>query len=268
MVDTLSNGDSTDKLFELLNQLSENNEEQVEDIAETLEQYVDGQDPDFTSIACCDSRVRQMELWKNYVVGTEFTYGVIGNHVNSVSYWGETVPAGSIDYIPEHTDSPTGVVVIGHTGCGAVTATYETIKAVVEDGENSINKPQEIIEHEGEDGFSLREYTEETKGIDTDIALIIESGLGADYEKLDEGLGREEKINRLVEYNVDNQVEFLLENTDYEETEVIGAVYDMDGSYGEPGRLYLTNSNGEKDIEALREKFRDYSHVEIDRLNS
>lgn len=268
MVESLTTGENTDQLFELVNELSEKNDEHVEELAETLEQYKDGQDPEFTSIACCDSRVLQMDMWKNYMVGSEFTHGIIGNHANSVSYWNNMVPAGSVDYIPEHTDTGTGVVVIGHTGCGAVTATYETMKAVVEDDENSVEDPVDILEKEGKKGFSFREYTEETEGIDTDIALLMEAGLDQSYQDLENGLSSSEEINRLVEYNVDNQVEFLLENTDYKETEIFGAVYDMDGTYGEPGRLYLTNFNGEKDTDVLKEEFGEYANIVVERLDS
>lgn len=266
MTQIQSTRDGAETLFQLFNQLSENNDEHVEKLGEELRKHLHGQDPEFTTVSCCDSRVLQGDLWENHDLGTEFTHGVIGNHVNTISLGGEVVPAGSVDYIPEHSETHTGIVIIGHTGCGAVTATYQAMKKAVNE-DNNVDKPTEIIDaQENSQEFALENYTGETSGISADIFLLMKTGLAQDYENLDsQHLEEKEVINRLVEYNVDNQVEFLKERAEYSDTEVFGAVYDMDGTYGEPGKLYLTNFNGLKNPEELRNRFDDYPSIEVDR---
>ncbi len=269
MTKSYSNIDDAEKLFEFFNQLYKNNDKHVEKLSKELENHLDGQDPELTTVTCCDSRVLQGDIWENHGIGREFAHEVIGNHVNTVSLNGEIVTSGSIDYIPEHSDTPTGIVIIGHTGCGAVTATYKTMNKILED-ENSVQAPTDILtRHEEEGEFSIEDYTSETEGITTDIYLLLESGIDTAYEEImSEDLTEQEEINRLVEYNVDNQVKFLLENSHYSDTDVLGAVYDMDGTYGDPGRLYLTNLNAETDIRKLKEQLSRYQDIEISRQDS
>ncbi len=258
---------SEKQVFEVLNELSEKNDEHVEEFSDKLKQHLDGQDPEVTTILCSDSRVIQGKICGNEVLGREFSHERIGNRTNSLTLEGEVVPSGSIDYIPEHSDTPTGVLVIGHTGCGAVTATYDTIQSALKSEE--VEEPEEIIELYEKGEIDLEDYTGETKGITTDIYLLMKAGLDSSYKELmDEDLEDKEMINRLVEYNVDNQVEFLKEHTDYEDTEILGAVYDMEGVYGENGGLYLVNYDGRSEIDELEQLFSDYSFVDVDRQDS
>lgn len=151
--------------------------------------------------------------------------------MNDMSYWGEVVSHGSIDYIPHHTNTETYVGVIGHTGCGLIGAARDTIENVLEDRGNRIDNASEILQE-----VDIRDYNQESEGINTHIALVLDSGLGDDYDRLkQEGFSGQDLYDRLVQANVDNQVE-LLQDEDYDNTYIFGAVYDMTGSLGKKGR--------------------------------
>jgi carbonic anhydrase len=246
--------------LDFLNSIFEGNSEHVEEIAEEIENHQDGQDPKTTTVACSDSRVMQHKMWKNDVLGQEFTQGVIGNHVNTYTSEGEEAVAGSVDYIPEHSETETVVAVIGHTGCGAVTATYETLEMIDED--IGLSNAEDLSEAD------LAEYNGETTGINTDIKLLMESGLIGDYREVSGTGTDQEEISKLVERNVDNQIEFLLEQTDYDDTVFAGLVYDMDGSYGgEKGQLYLVNFGGATEVQNLEREVEAYDSIDVERLN-
>jgi carbonic anhydrase len=68
-------------------------------------------------------------------------------------------------------------------------------------------------------------------------------------------------VNRLVEYNVDRQVEFLLDSEDVpDRVDVVGAIYDFQDVYGgRRGEVHVINVDGEPDVGVLREM-----HPEID----
>ena len=78
----------------------------------------------------------------------------------------------------------------------------------------------------------------------------------------------DEAVNYLVERNVDNQIDFLIEETDYEDTVFVGLVYDMEGQYsGDNGQLYMTNFGGSTDLEALEKEFQVYENINVERLS-
>jgi len=252
--------DSESNTFDFLNEVFKGNCEHAEEIAEEIEKHQEGQDPRITTIACSDSRVKQQEMWKNDLLGQEFTKGVIGNHVNVYTSKGDEVVSGSVDYIPEHSTTETVVAVIGHTGCGAVTATYETLAEIESD--KGLEQALNLSESE------LNSYNGETKGINSDIKLLMSSGLVKDYRKIKGTSTKQEEINKLVEKNVDNQVRFLKQNTNYEDTAFVGLVYDMEGGYNqEKGRLYLVNFEGKTSLEKLEDFAKDHSEISAARLN-
>lgn len=246
--------------LDFLNEIFSGNLEHTEEMAEKLEAHQHGQDPRVTTVACSDSRVMQQEMWKNTSLGQEFTVGVIGNHVNTYTTQGNQTIMGSVDYIPEHSETETVVAVIGHTGCGAVTATYDTLNQLKQDKGNSLPNAEDLTERE------LKEYNGETQGINTDIKLIIDSGLIHDFEQVSGD--RKQKINKLVERNVDNQVEMLLDQGVSEKTVVLGLVYDMEGAYGgEKGKLYLVNFEGATSTENLEKEVSGYDSITVNRIN-
>jgi len=189
----------------------------------------DAQRPDAVTVCCSDSRVLQDHVWGNDEPGRLFTCGNIGNRVVQRTAAGEAV-AGDVLYPIEHTGTDT-VVVMGHTGCGAVTATYD----------------------------ALTDGAVEPAGIDHCLELLA-SHLEPGVEALPSDADRGEAIDRLVEYNVDRQVEFLVESDDVPETtDVFGVVYDFRDVYsGRRGEVHVVNVDGETDAETLRD-----AHPEI-----
>jgi carbonic anhydrase len=183
----------------------------------------EAQHPDAVTVCCSDSRVLQDHMWGNDRPGQVFTCSNIGNRVVQRTDEGETV-SGDVLYPIAHTGTDTAIVV-GHTGCGAVTATYDALT----------------------DGVSDAPGIEHCIGI---LKPMLESGVDA----LPEDLDRETAINHLVEYNVDRQVEFLRDSTDVpDDVTLLGAVYDFQDVYdGKRGEVHVVNVDGETEVDGLR----------------
>ncbi|USZ68203.1 IcfA [Halorussus salilacus] len=210
--------------------LLEGNADHASEFESRFDDLQDAQHPDAVTVCCSDSRVLQDHMWGNDQPGRVFTCGNIGNRVVQPTDSGEAV-SGDVLYPVEHTGTDT-VVVVGHTGCGAVTATYDALTAP--------------------DGVS------EPPGIEHCIGLL-KPHLEAGVESLPAGLDRAEAVNRLVEYNVDRQVEFLVESDEVpQEVDVCGVVYDFQDAYsGRRGEVHVVNVDGETDVEALRAEYPD-----------
>jgi carbonic anhydrase len=205
------------------------NEAHVDEYRSRFDGVQDGQHPDAVTVCCSDSRVLQDRMWGNEEPGHLFTAGNIGNRV--VQRAGDQVVSGDVLYPLAHAGTDTAIVV-GHTGCGAVTATYD----------------------------ALTDGVDEPPGIEHCLDLLrphLEPGV----ESLPEGLGRAAAINHLVEYNVDRQVDFLRGSDDVDpEVDIVGAVYDFQDVYTDRrGEVHVINVNGDRDPEQLRE-----SHPETD----
>jgi carbonic anhydrase len=157
-----------------------------------------------------------------------FTCSNIGNRVCQPTDTGDAV-SGDVLYPVEHTGTET-VVVVGHTGCGAVTATYDALTGDVS----------------------------EPPGIEHCISILAPM-LADGVEALPDGLDRSTAINHLVEYNVDRQVEFIRESDEVPPSlDVYGVVYDFQDAYdGRRGELHVINVDGERDIDALRDQHPD-----------
>jgi carbonic anhydrase len=206
------------------------NAEHVEEFESRFEDVQDSQHPAAVTVSCSDSRVLENHMWGNDEPGRLFTCANIGNRVVQRTLADEVV-SGDVLYPVAHTGTEL-VVVVGHTGCGAVTATYDRLT----------------------DGGS------EPPGIEYCIGLLkprLESGV----EALPDDVDRAEAVNRLVEYNVDRQVEFLLDSEDVpDRVDVVGAVYDFQDVYdGRRGEVHVINVDGETDPGVLRE-----AHPEVD----
>lgn len=205
--------------------LLESNFDHAEKFSERFDEVQDGQSPDFVTVCCSDSRVLQDHMWGNEHPGEVFTCSNIGNRVFQDTDEGEAV-SGDVLYPVAHTGTET-IVVVGHTGCGAVTATYRDLTGGVE----------------------------EPEGIRHCIDLLKER-LEQGVEELPEGLEDSEAVNHLVEYNVDRQVEFLRDSDEVpEDVDVVGAVYDFQDVYsGKRGQVHLINVNGENRVERLKKE--------------
>lgn len=199
----------------------------------------DGQEPVAVSMCCADSRVSQEGMFAVTEPGWLFTPSTIGNHVWDY-HEGERVVSGSVLYPLVETGTEIGIVV-GHTGCGAITAALESVRG------DTKKLPPGMANSIGA------------------LEPVIESGLSD--ERVDP-TGDGNLVNQLVEYNVDRQVDFLIESPDVQDTvTVYGFVYDFQGVYGEvPGRVYLVNANGEIDESILEDRLPEALRDHVARL--
>ncbi|WP_458204912.1 carbonic anhydrase [Haladaptatus sp. NG-SE-30] len=211
-------------------ELLQNNSNHASEFQSRFDDVQNSQHPSVVTVCCSDSRVLQDQMWENDEPGQIFTCGNIGNRVVQRTESGEVV-SGDVLYPVEHTGTET-IVVVGHTGCGAVTATYNDLTS----------------------GIS------EPPGIEHCVGLL-KPHLEAGVDALPSDVSRTEAINRLVEYNVDRQVEFLVESDDIpSDVDIVGVVYDFQDEYtGRRGEVHVINVDGETDVEVLRR-----DHPEID----
>lgn len=211
-------------MSELLRDLLAANATHADEYRDRFDDVQESQAPDAVTICCSDSRVLQDQIWGNEEPGRLFTCGNIGNRVVQRTAAGTAV-SGDVLYPIEHTGTELAIVV-GHTGCGAVTATYD----------------------------DLTDGLDEPAGIEHCIGLLKDT-LAPGVAALPADVGRASAINRLVEYNVDRQVEFLRESDDVpDDVAVVGVVYDFQDVYSERrGEVQVINVDGETDVPALRE---------------
>jgi carbonic anhydrase len=212
------------------------NAEHADQYQSAFDDLQNAQYPEVVTVCCSDSRVLQDHMWGNDRPGRIFTCGNIGNRVVQMTDSGP-VASGDVLYPIEHTGTET-VVVVGHTGCGAVTATYD----------------------------ELTTGLDEPAGIAYSIGLL-EPFLEAGLDALPADVDRQTAIDRLIEYNVDRQVQFLRESDDIPDTvTVLGVVYDFQEVYSENrGEIQVINVDGEIAVETLQ---REYPEIEsrIERL--
>jgi carbonic anhydrase len=220
--------ESNDVLIELL----DGNDRHVDELPDDYFSDVQaGQHPDVVSVCCSDSRVPQERMWGVDHPGTVFTPSNIGNQVCDED-GGERIVDGGMLYPIHHAD--TGVAaVVGHTGCGAVTAAYEVATGGDHPGPRGVDKWVDLL------------------------VPVVESGLESDL--IDPDADDETVINQLVEYNVDHQASVLRDaETVPDDVDVYGFVYDFQGIYGDvPGRAYLVNHNGETHPDAIAARLPD-----------
>ena len=212
-----------------LETLLERNRSHTDSLPENyFDDVLESQRPAVVSISCSDSRVSQEGMWNVEEPGWLFTPSNIGNQVWE-RHDGELVVDGSVLYPIRHTETGT-TAVVGHTGCGAVTAAYHAI------GSGGSDEP-------------------EPTGIRKRVELLVPTVEEAfDRGVVDPDAPDAEVINQLVEYNVRRQVEFL-ENAEEvpDDERIYGFVYDFQNVYGSaPGRAYLVSADGETDPERLR----------------
>ncbi|NHN61171.1 MULTISPECIES: carbonic anhydrase [Halorussus] len=209
--------------------LLEGNREHVESLAaDHFDAVQDEQRPEVVSICCSDSRVSQEGMWTVAEPGRLFTPSNIGNQVWD-EYDGERVVNGNLLYPLAHTGTET-VAVVGHTGCGAVTAAYRAVTA-----------------DESGDYPGIEKWVRS-------LVPVVEAGL--DDEAVDADADADAVVNQLVEYNVHRQVAFLREADALPASaSVYGFVYDFQRVYGDvPGRTYLVNDDGETDPDAIADR--------------
>lgn len=192
-----------------------------------------GQHPDITIVSCSDSRVLERSL--DDEIGKVFSIKNIGNRVEP--------NLGSIEYGVGHLHTPI-LMVLGHTGCGAVHASTKDVS-----GEH-----YRIVR-------SL-EFIKPTVG-EVQKLLIKKGGIAAymaDHPPMVKPIGEEAYFETLVtEANVDRQVETALGDDKIRELVfsgklmIVGAIYDFKDIYSpERGAVFVINVNGETDVEKLK----------------
>jgi carbonic anhydrase len=211
---------------ETVRELLSRNLRHADQFGSRFDDVQDSQHPSVVTVCCSDSRVLQDHMWDNDTPGRIFTCGNIGNRVVQQTRSGEAI-SGDVLYPVAHTGTET-VMVVGHTGCGAVTATYD----------------------------DLTEGISEPPGIEHCLELLkphLESGVA----QLPDDVGRAGAINRLVDYNVDRQVDLLGVSDDIpSDVTVVGVVYDFQDAYGgRRGEVHLVTVDGERDPDVLREEY-------------
>ncbi|HMK45480.1 MAG TPA: carbonic anhydrase [Methanocella sp.] len=224
-----------DSIITLIDKL-EYNEEYAHSATRTGEydEHVDSQAPEITLVTCSDSRVLEKSL--DDQIGKIFSIKNIGNCVQP--------NLGSIEYGVGYLKTPL-LIVLGHTGCGAIRASMGDIK---------------------------NEHTHVTKSLERirPIAasiqkLIIRKGGVSSYIRehlLNPGtsIGERDYLESLVaEANVDKQVDILLDDEAIRklvytgELMIIGAIYDFKDIYStHKGSIFIININGETDMEKFK----------------
>lgn len=194
----------------------------------------DSHTPSIVTVSCCDARVPQ-ELLFGSKTGENFTVGKIGNVVSGRDASGDPIVSGSVLY-PIQKTSPSFVLIVGHTDCGAVTAAWEQASQGADPEDRELQSELDML------------------------VPIIDEGL----EHIDrEGLSRDEQITQLVEYNVDRQVETL--NPHAGDVMVVGVVCDLHGYYADtPGWCHLINYDGNRMAADMPDDLRPYFSRKLD----
>ncbi len=194
---------------------------------------LEGQNPDITLVTCSDSRVLERAL--DDEIGKVFSIKNIGNRVEP--------NLGSIEYGVGHLHTPI-LMVLGHTGCGAIHASTKDIS-----GEHyRIIRSLEFIKPTVAEVQKL---------------LIKKGGIAgymADHPPMVKPIGEEAYFETLVtEANVDKQVETMLNDDKVRELVytgklmIIGAIYDFKDIYSlEKGAVFVININGETNVDRLK----------------
>ncbi len=170
--------------------------------------FAQKQVPRVTVLTCSDSRV-QTQAWDATPDNDDFQIRNIGNQLKNAE--------GSVEYGVDHLHTPL-LLIIGHTGCGAVKAAMGDL--------TSLSEP---IRKE----LAGLELPKDLKSAEPSNSAWAEA----------------------VVANVHSQVEAAVAHFNKEVAEqqltVVGAVYDFRGDLGEPGTLHLVNVNANTNPERL-----------------
>jgi carbonic anhydrase len=186
----VSPGDALARLKEGNQRFVSGQSRHAHESASLRHQLVSGQHPFATVLGCSDSRV-PVELIFDQGIGDLFVIRVAGNVITDDVL-------GSIEYARIHLNSQL-LVILGHEGCGAVTAALEARKHASSD----------------------------PHGVQT-IVKLINPAIG----NIEPGLPVSEQVHRAVELNVrwaQEELKNLPETRDLP-LSTVGAVYDLEGT--------------------------------------
>ncbi|GAA0716425.1 carbonic anhydrase [Halorubrum trapanicum] len=247
----------------ILADLLDRNDDHVAALAPgAFDRHRDDQRPGVVSVCCSDSRVSQEGMFAVDEPGFLFTSGAIGNSVSALVD-GERVLDGSVAYPLRHTHTEV-LAVVGHTGCGAVGAALAAARTGEFPAEPGVRADVEALLPIVESGLADPAVVGEGDEGATDDATAddwtaddapVDDASGSDETADDaDGAAASSVRDRLVEYNVHEQVAFARESEEAADATVYGFVYDLHGVYGDrDGAVYLVNADGERDPAALRE---------------
>ena len=230
----------------ILTELLAGNADHVESLpGDYFDGVLEGQQPSVVSICCSDSRVSQEGMWGVDRPGEVFTPSNIGNQVWDVDV-GEKIVDGGLLY-PIHHCGTDAVAVVGHTGCGAVTAAYEVARGADSPGPLGVAKWVELL-------------------VPVIEEALADDAIDADADGTPRGVDEATVIDQLVEYNVDAQLEFLTEAPEVSDrVDCYGFVYDFQGRYGDQrGRAYLVNYDGVTEPDRIRERVPEEYRAAVD----
>jgi carbonic anhydrase len=208
--DTSFNDDSNKIRGVLKNLVADNNQFVKDHSQEYFKAFFNGQNPRAVVVGCSDSRFHTHAIDKN-PDNDLFIIRNIGNQYQNSK--------GSIMYAINHLNTPT-LIIIGHDGCGAVTAATTGISAL----EPSIKKEL------------------------TPLTLPVHNKNPSDSQ-----------IKDNVVFNVHHQVELAMndfkQKIQQKKLDVLGAIYDFKNVYGKGyGALVFVSWNGEKDPLKIEKK--------------
>ncbi|GAA0552121.1 carbonic anhydrase [Halorubrum ejinorense] len=233
---------------------------------DAFDRHQEGQRPGVVSVCCSDSRVSQEGMFAVEEPGFLFTSGAIGNSVSTVVD-GERVLDGSVAYPLRHTQTEV-LAVVGHTGCGAIGAALTAARTGEFPPEPGVRADVETLLPIVEAGLTDPSVVGAAADGERDGTSDGDAGDGTGDGDAGDGTGDGDAADdasvrdRLVEYNVHEQVAFAVECEETADATVYGFVYDFHGVYGDRnGTVYLVNADGERDPAALRDLVGD-AHAE------
>ena len=186
------------------------------------------QTPAVVSVSCSDSRMPTEGIWSAISDGDLFTGSNVGNQVWT-DIEGDRVVTDTVGYAVSSLGVDL-IAVVGHTGCGAITAAYDATLGV----DAEADTPAAV--HAAVERLVPLVETARSEGV------------------VDADTPRQEAVNRLVEYAVRRQVAFLNAGADIpSDITVAGFVYDFQAAYGgADGTAYLISLDGETRPDRLR----------------
>jgi carbonic anhydrase len=190
----------------------------------------DSQRPTVVSVSCSDSRVPTGGIRGARPNGDLFTGSNVGNQVWS-DVGGDRVINDTVSYAVSSLDVEV-VAVVGHTGCGALTAAYDA-----------------VFDADAEDHTSPAVH----EAVERPVPIVT-SARGAAV--VDADTPRRDAVNRLVKYAVREQVSFLdADPAGSPAVTAAGFVYDFQRAYGgADGTACPVSLDGETDPDRLRDR--------------
>lgn len=174
--------------------------------------FASSQQPKVTLLTCSDSRV-QTHLFGGNPDNYFFVVRDIGNQMQTAQ--------GSVDYGIQHLNTPV-LLVLGHTGCGAVKAAMGDYHQEDADIVHELDPLLPALETSEEGEFDSRW----AKNIQSNVDFQVRQALATYRSRIQDG-----------------------------SLTVVGAVYDFQNLYGKgPGTMVIVNVNGETNLDRIREE--------------